>query len=163
MSLTRESAYATHAIAAATRANGSHRVSIKELIASTPKDRSATPSTAVDDGATEPAGFVAPLVARESTSRVSPGGVAYLTKLLIKITMSAGCFDAALHPRAGKAPISRYFEADGGKCANIFFTPLSRFLVLLSALSESVSLEEPLQINFSVFPSNKSTTKVPTL
>src|ERR1700730_5559150 len=101
MSLTRESAYATHAIAAATRANGSHRVSIKELFASTPKDRSATPSTAVDDGLAESAGFVAPLVARDSTSRVSPGGVAYLTKLLIKITMSAGWFDAALHPRRG--------------------------------------------------------------
>src|ERR1700730_1990415 len=157
MSLTRESAYATHAIAAATRANGSHRVSIKELFASTPKDRSATPSTAVDDGATEPAGFVTPLVARDSTSRVSPGGVAYLTKLPIKIT-TRRMFRST---HAGNGPISRYFEADGGKCANIFFTPLSRCLVLLSASSESVSLEEPLQINFSVFPSNKSTTKVP--
>jgi hypothetical protein len=58
---------------------------------------------------------------------------------------------------------SRYFFASGGKCANIFCTPLSRFLVFLSALLESVSLAEPRQIKFLVLVSNRSTTKVPTL
>src|SRR5260370_601843 len=55
------------------------------------------------------------------------------------------------------------FGGAGGKCWNILFTPLSRFLVFLSALSESVSLEELRQITFSVLASKRSTTKVPTL
>src|SRR5437899_3247117 len=57
----------------------------------------------------------------------------------------------------------RYFFGSGGKCANIFCTPLSRFLVFLSELLESVSLEEPRQIKFFVLASNRSTTRVPTL
>src|ERR1700756_3941121 len=56
----------------------------------------------------------------------------------------------------------RYFFTSGGKCANIFCTPLSRFLMFLSALLESVSLEEPRQISVLVFASNRSTTRVPT-
>src|SRR5277367_1638563 len=50
----------------------------------------------------------------------------------------------------------------GGKCANIFCTPLSRFLVFLSALLDSVSLDDPRQTKFLVLASNRSTTRVPT-
>jgi hypothetical protein len=50
----------------------------------------------------------------------------------------------------------------GGKCANIFCTPLSRFLVFLSALLESVSLDEPRQSKLLVLASNRSTTREPT-
>ena len=60
-------------------------------------------------------------------------------------------------------PLRSYFFASGGKCLNIFCTPLSRFLVFLSALSESVSLDEPRQIKFLVLASDRSTTREPTL
>jgi len=56
-----------------------------------------------------------------------------------------------------------YFFASGGKCLNIFCTPLSRFLVFLSALSESVSLDEPRQIKVLVLASDRSMTREPTL
>src|SRR4029077_17779126 len=58
-------------------------------------------------------------------------------------------------------PYERYFFTSGGKCANIFCTPLSRFLVFLSALLESVSLDEPRQTSVLVLASNRSTTRVP--
>ena len=60
-------------------------------------------------------------------------------------------------------PIIYYFFGAGGKCWNILFTPLPRFFVFLSALLESVSLDELRQINFSVFASKRSITKVPTV
>src|ERR1700730_10586320 len=56
----------------------------------------------------------------------------------------------------------RYFFASGGKCVNIFCTPLSRFFVFLSALLESVSLDEPRQSKFLLLASNRSTTREPT-
>jgi hypothetical protein len=56
-----------------------------------------------------------------------------------------------------------FFEASGGNFLNIFVTPLSRFSMFLLELVESVSLEAPLQINFLVLVSNKSTITVPTL
>src|ERR1700756_3512064 len=56
-----------------------------------------------------------------------------------------------------------FFEEPGGKCLNILSTPLSRFLMFLSELSESVSLELPLQISCLVLVSKRSTTTVPTL
>src|SRR5207245_5715615 len=62
-----------------------------------------------------------------------------------------------------KNSVRGYFFASGGKCANIFFTSLSSFLVFLSALLESVSLDEPRQIKFLALASNRSTTRVPTL
>ena len=43
------------------------------------------------------------------------------------------------------------------------FTPLSRFLIFLSDLSDKVSLADPRHISFLVFESNRSTTSVPTL
>jgi hypothetical protein len=55
-----------------------------------------------------------------------------------------------------------YLFSSGGKCSNIFFAPLSRFLVFLSGLLESVSLDEPRQIKFLALASNRSTTRVPT-
>src|SRR6266850_451609 len=57
----------------------------------------------------------------------------------------------------------RYFEDPGGNFLNIFSTPLSRFLMFLLELLESVSLELPLHRSCFVFASNRSTTKVPTL
>ena len=51
----------------------------------------------------------------------------------------------------------------GGKRSNILLTPLSRFFVLVSALSESVSLDELRQINFSDLASKRSITRVPSL
>ena len=56
-----------------------------------------------------------------------------------------------------------FFEEPGGNCLNIFSTPLSRFLMFLSELLESVSLEVPLQISCFVLVSKRSTTTVPTL
>src|SRR5229473_1659431 len=56
-----------------------------------------------------------------------------------------------------------FFEEPGGKCLNILSTPLSRFLMFLSELLESVSLDVPLQISCLVLASNRSTTNVPTL
>jgi hypothetical protein len=56
-----------------------------------------------------------------------------------------------------------FFEEPGGKCLNILSMPLSRFLMFLSELLESVSLEVPLQISCLVLASNRSTTNVPTL
>src|ERR1700757_4130659 len=56
-----------------------------------------------------------------------------------------------------------YFDAPGGNFLNIFSTPLSRFLMFLLELLESVSLELPLHSSCLVFASNRSTTKVPTL
>src|SRR5260370_15254735 len=56
-----------------------------------------------------------------------------------------------------------FFEEPGGKCLNILATPLSRFLMFLSELLESVSLEAPLQISCFVLASKRSTTTVPTL
>src|SRR6266851_3976121 len=58
--------------------------------------------------------------------------------------------------------VRSYFFASGGKCANIFCTPLSRFFVFLSALLESVSLDEPRQSKFLLLASNRSTTSEPT-
>ena len=55
------------------------------------------------------------------------------------------------------------FFASGGKWSNIFCTPLSRFLMFLSDLSDTVSLDDPRQTSFFVFESNRSTTSVPTL
>jgi hypothetical protein len=55
------------------------------------------------------------------------------------------------------------FVAFGGKCWNIFSTPLSRFFVFLFGLLESVSLDEPRQISFSAFASKRLISKVPTL
>ena len=57
----------------------------------------------------------------------------------------------------------RYCFVCWGKCANIFCTPLSRLLVFLSALLESVSLDESRQIKFLVLASNGLTTRSPTL
>jgi hypothetical protein len=56
-----------------------------------------------------------------------------------------------------------YFFTSGGKWSNIFSTPLLRFLMFLSDLSERVSLDDPRQINVLVCASNRSTTRVPTL
>src|ERR1700730_2357681 len=56
-----------------------------------------------------------------------------------------------------------FFEEPGGNCLNIFSTPLSRFLMFLLELLESVSLVVPLQINCLVLVSKRSTTTVPTL
>ena len=56
-----------------------------------------------------------------------------------------------------------FFEEPGGKCLNILSAPLSRFLMFLSELLESVSLDVPLQISCLVLASNRSTTNVPTL
>jgi hypothetical protein len=39
-------------------------------------------------------------------------------------------------------------EREGGKCENIFCTPLSRFLVFFSGLPDRVSLADPRQIKF---------------
>src|SRR5258705_12066970 len=59
---------------------------------------------------------------------------------------------------------SRYFfEDSGGNCLNNFSTPLSRFLMFLSELLESVSLEVPLQRSFFVLVLNRASTNVPTL
>src|SRR5712691_8717343 len=69
-------------------------------------------------------------------------------------------FEVTVNARSA-ADIRRYFFASGGKCANIFCTPLSRFLVFLSALLESVSLDEPRQIKFLALASNRSTTREP--
>src|SRR6476646_3318195 len=55
------------------------------------------------------------------------------------------------------------FEEPGGNFLNILSTPLSRFLMFLSELLESVSLELPLQISCLVLESKRSTTTVPTL
>src|SRR5229473_2076284 len=55
------------------------------------------------------------------------------------------------------------FEEPGGNFLNIFSTPLSRFLMFLSELLESVSLAFPLQISCLVLVSKRSTTTVPTL
>src|ERR1700722_12369927 len=55
------------------------------------------------------------------------------------------------------------FGEPGGNFLNILSTPLSRFLMFLSELLESVSLEEPRQISCLVLVSNRSTTTVPTL
>ena len=70
---------------------------------------------------------------------------------------------------SGQPPLWAFFRspqafgAFGGKCLNIFSTPLSRFFVFLFGLLESVSLAELRQINFSVFASKRSISKVPTL
>src|SRR6266404_1889569 len=56
-----------------------------------------------------------------------------------------------------------FFVEPGGKCLNILSTPLSKFLMFLSALLESVSLEVPLQISCFVLVSKRSTTTVPTV
>jgi hypothetical protein len=50
----------------------------------------------------------------------------------------------------------------GGKCSNIFCTHLSRFLMFLFALLETVSLADPRQISILVRASNRSITRVPT-
>src|ERR1700681_1079262 len=55
------------------------------------------------------------------------------------------------------------FEELGGNFLNILSTPLSKFLMFLSELLESVSLEAPLQISCLVLVSKRSTTTVPTL
>jgi hypothetical protein len=67
-----------------------------------------------------------------------------------------------MNARSAATHIRRYLFFSGGKCANIFCTPLSRFLVFLSALLESVSLDEPRQTKFLVLASNRSTTREPT-
>src|SRR5580704_8397515 len=51
-----------------------------------------------------------------------------------------------------------FFEEPGGNCLNIFCTPLSRFLMFLSELLDSVSLDAPLQISCLVLLSKRSTT-----
>src|SRR5437764_14998519 len=56
-----------------------------------------------------------------------------------------------------------FFFASGGKCSNILFTPLSRFLMFVSDLLERVPLDDPRQIRVLVLASSRSTTKVPTL
>jgi hypothetical protein len=58
-----------------------------------------------------------------------------------------------------KATSSRRLE----EWLNILFTPLSSSLMFLSELLESVSLTDPRQINFLLFASKMSTTRVPTL
>ena len=70
-------------------------------------------------------------------------------------------FDVNVNARSA-ADIRRYFFASGGKWSNIFCTPLSRFFVFLSALLESVSLDEPRQSKFLLLASNRSTTREPT-
>src|SRR5258708_26718462 len=65
--------------------------------------------------------------------------------------------------RSGYESQPPYSFVSGGKCLNIFTTPLLRFLIFLSALPERVSLVEPRQISFFVVVSNRSTTRVPTL
>src|SRR5258708_37013218 len=64
--------------------------------------------------------------------------------------------------RQRRALVCAYFFAPGGKCSNIFWTPLSRFLMFLSDLSERMSLDDPLQTRSLFFASYKSTTKSPT-
>ncbi len=63
------------------------------------------------------------------------------------------------------AHTTRYsdFDGFGGKCAKSFSAALSKFLMFLSDLSESVSLAEPRQIRCFVLASKTSTTRVPTL
>src|SRR5258708_20456547 len=67
-------------------------------------------------------------------------------------------------PRQANHVRRRYFfEEPGGNCLNILSTPLSRFLMFLLELLESVSLELPLQISCLVFVSKRSTTTLPPL
>ena len=58
--------------------------------------------------------------------------------------------------------LGSFFYDFGGKCANIFSTPLSRSLMFLEDLLESVSLAEPRHNNCFVLVSKRSTTNVPT-
>src|SRR5947209_542152 len=56
-----------------------------------------------------------------------------------------------------------YFFASGGKGLNIFSTPLLRFLMFLSELLDSVSLDELRQTSSFDSVSNRATTRLPTV
>jgi ArsR family transcriptional regulator len=57
----------------------------------------------------------------------------------------------AEHTLVCPRPLRSYpFFGSGGKCSNIFCTPLFRLWMFLSDLFETVSLDEPCQMNFFV-------------
>src|SRR6267143_275852 len=108
--------------------------------------------------------FVGCVAIHRLGAETQPRGRIYVDRLYPRRPQpcSPGCsFLSKIRQR--RARVCAYFFAPGGKCSNIFWTPLSRFLMFLSDLSERVSLDDPLQTMSLVFASNKSTTRVPTL
>ena len=72
---------------------------------------------------------------------------------------------AVSHPRALFAAdfFASYFLPEfGGKCWNIFSVSLSKFLMLLLEFPDRSPLADPLHKRLFVFPSKRSTIRVPT-
>ena len=97
-----------------------------------------------------------------------PAFLAYAKPPAVRRSMASGQENrsSVASPIANPSGLSRLqtlpFLVSGGKCSNILSTPLLRFLMFLADLADKASLDDPRQISFFVFESNRSTTSVPT-